>query len=143
MNDFISNKPVVFSHWRFEPSSGELFRCGDTHPRARLEPKPAQVLIYLAHRPGLVVSRAQLQDHLWSDRVVGDESLTRCISILRRELEDRRPYRYIQTLPKRGYRFIAQPVRRVDESAVRQQGHRHNPKLSAGYQSDAVALALP
>ncbi len=88
----------------FDPVSGEL--SGATG-NLRLEPQVARVLNLLASRPGEVLSRDEIFQCVWPDRVVVDESLTRCISVIRKALADRRPYQIVETLPKRGYRIPA------------------------------------
>jgi Tol biopolymer transport system component/DNA-binding winged helix-turn-helix (wHTH) protein len=79
-----------------------------------VEPKVMQVLVQLADHPDEVLSKEQLMHAVWSDTFVGDEVLTRCISEIRRALEDdARAPRFVQTIPKVGYRLIA-PVDRRD-----------------------------
>lgn len=73
----------------------------------RLEPKVSSVFEYLLLHPGQVISRQELLDAVWADSVVVEETLTRCISLLRTALRDRSPYQYIETFPKRGYRLVA------------------------------------
>src|SRR5437870_5406718 len=70
------------------------------------------VLIYLAERPGQVVSREALLTAVWSGLVVSDDSLTQVIIKLRKALGDaaEKPA-YIQTIPKGGYRLVAPVVR--------------------------------
>lgn len=67
-----------------------------------------QVLVYLAEHQGKVVSRSELEESIWEGRVVGEDALTNNISKLRRAFADsaRNP-RVIETLPKTGYRLIA------------------------------------
>lgn len=80
----------------------------------RLEPRVMNVLVYLAGRAGEVVLRSELIDAVWPRRVGADESLTRCISNLRRALgDDRADPCYLETVPKRGYRLMA-PVRALN-----------------------------
>ena len=76
----------------------------------RIEPKMMEVLVYLAEHAGDVVTRDDLLENVWSGMVVGDEALSRAVSLLRRHLEDdpRQPI-FIQTIPRRGYRLIATP----------------------------------
>ncbi|MEM1177832.1 MAG: winged helix-turn-helix domain-containing protein [Acidobacteriota bacterium] len=75
-----------------------------------LEPKPIQVLNHLAHHPGQVCSRRQILDAVWTDQIVSEEVLTRCIWELRRALtDDARKPRFIQTVPKAGYRLLPTP----------------------------------
>ena len=66
------------------------------------------LLCLLASEPGRVFSKQELFDRVWGLEVVEDVTLSRCISDLRRALgDDARAPRYIETLPKRGYRLIA------------------------------------
>jgi DNA-binding winged helix-turn-helix (wHTH) protein/Tol biopolymer transport system component len=74
----------------------------------RLEPKAMQVLVCLAERAGEVVAKEQLLRTVWPDTFVTDDVLTRCISELRRAFgDDAKEPRFIQTIPKSGYRLIA------------------------------------
>lgn len=77
---------------------------GEVH----LEPKVMAVLVCLAEHAGDVVSRNTLYDSVWGRTVVTDQALTNCISELRHHLgDDRVQPRYIETVPKRGYRLIS------------------------------------
>jgi len=98
--------------WRIDAGTGELRRGRES---LRVEPKVAEVLVYLAERAGQMVSRDELLTAVWPGVVVGDDALTQAIIKLRKALGDdaRRPA-YIETLAKRGYRLIA-PVARVAE----------------------------
>lgn len=74
----------------------------------RLEPKTMAVLAELAARPGKVVSRRELLEKVWPRTFSGDEALTRCVSQLRSFFQDdSRSPRYIETIPKKGYRLVA------------------------------------
>ncbi len=74
----------------------------------RIEPKSMEVLVYLFDHAGQVVSRDQLQDAIWGDVIVGDDSLTNAIIKIRRAFgDDARAPKVIETIPKRGYRLIA------------------------------------
>jgi len=74
----------------------------------RLEPKVMQVLVRLAAQAGQVVPKERLMRTVWPDTFVGDDVLTRCISELRRVFgDDVKEPRFIQTIPKSGYRLIA------------------------------------
>ena len=74
----------------------------------RLEPKVMQVLVCLAAEAGQVVPKGRLMRTVWPDTFVGDDVLTRSISELRRVFgDDVRGPRFIQTIPKSGYRLIA------------------------------------
>src|SRR5688572_19714397 len=100
--------------WTVEPPLNQLSAAGKT---VKLEPKAMAVLVYLAQRPGQVVSRDALLSSVWSGVVVGDDSLTQVVIKLRKALGDVRDNpAYIQTIAKGGYRLIA-PVIRLEESA--------------------------
>lgn len=92
--------------WLVQPqlnllSAGEV----STH----IEPKVMQVLVYLAARPGEVVSKKELKKSVWEDSYVTDDVLTRSISELRKALaDDPKNPGVIQTIPRGGYRLIAQ-----------------------------------
>ncbi|MBY0276467.1 AAA family ATPase [Candidatus Binatia bacterium] len=73
----------------------------------QLRPKTWAVLLYLAERPGLLVSRDQLLEALWPGVAVTPETVSKSISELRVALgDDDRPARYIETANRRGYRLL-------------------------------------
>jgi TolB-like protein/DNA-binding winged helix-turn-helix (wHTH) protein/Flp pilus assembly protein TadD len=119
------------------------FRLGDceVHPAdgtvvnpkgtRRIGPRPMELLVYLARHPGRVFSRAELMQAIWGRVIVSDETLSRCISDLRQVLgEGAKDARYIETLPKRGYRLNIGPQELV-------QPHP-SPQPPAEEASDAV-----
>ena len=76
-----------------------------------LEPKVMDVLVFLAERQGEVVSRQQILDAVWREVVVGDEVVSRAMSLLRTELgDDQKNPRYVKTISKRGYCLIADVI---------------------------------
>ena len=99
------NGRIDRAEWTYLPASGELMSTGASS--VRLEPLVARVFDTLLANNGCIVSREKLLDEVWGDRVVVDASVTRCIGALRSALHDRAPHRYIETFPKRGYRFVA------------------------------------
>ncbi len=104
--------PVHFGIFEVDLQSGELRRQGY---KVKLQDQPFQVLIMLLERPGEVVVREELQKRLWpADTFVDFErGLNRAINKLREALgDDADTPRYIETLPRRGYRFTA-PVERT------------------------------
>ena len=87
------------------PESNEI-RTGGT--LLRLEPRLMDVLLRLAAAPGQTVSRQLLLDDVWPRRMVNDDVLSRVITDLRSALnDDARAARFIETIPKVGYRLIA------------------------------------
>jgi transcriptional activator of cad operon len=92
--------------WRAVRATGELSRDGTV---VRLEPKVMDLLFLLAARPGEVFTRDDIMTALWPNIIVGDDTLARAVSRLRKALaDDAKEPAYIETLPKRGYRLIAQ-----------------------------------
>jgi TolB-like protein/DNA-binding winged helix-turn-helix (wHTH) protein/cytochrome c-type biogenesis protein CcmH/NrfG len=76
--------------------------------RIALEPKALRVLILLVSRAGRLVDKQELLEWVWPDTFVEENTLTRTIAILRRQLGDSsRDSKLIETVPTRGYRFIA------------------------------------
>jgi TolB-like protein/Flp pilus assembly protein TadD len=70
------------------------------------------VLVYFAGRAGEVVSREELERDVWRGAVVGYDAVTKTVTKLRQALgDDPRNPRFIQTVPKRGYRFVAEAER--------------------------------
>lgn len=97
--------------WFIEPTLNSISANGGTR---RVEPKVMQVLVRLAERPGAVLPKEQLLRAVWPDIFVTEDVLTRSISELRKAFQDdSRAPRFIQTIPKGGYRLIA-PVELVD-----------------------------
>ena len=97
--------PFRLGDWEVLPASGELRGRRGTE---RLRPLLMDVLLRLAFRPGEVVRRETLLEDVWPRRMVNDEVLSRAIAELRTHLgDDAKGARYIETLPKIGYRLVA------------------------------------
>ena len=100
-------KTVSFGEWDVDLCAGQLYKRG---LKVSLRDQSFQVLAALLERPGEVVPREDLRKRLWSDDVFVDfeNNLNSAVARLREVLGDsaERP-RFIETLPKRGYRFIA------------------------------------
>ena len=106
-----------FGPFVFDPASGELWRDGIP---VRLQPQPGRVLAILVERAGTLVSRDELQQQIWSDGTSVDfeRGLNFCIAQLRSALGDSADApRYIETAPKRGYRFVA-PVTPLEQAPL-------------------------
>jgi DNA-binding winged helix-turn-helix (wHTH) protein/Tfp pilus assembly protein PilF len=99
---------VRFGPWSAQRATGEL--SGPTGMR-RLEPKVMDLLCLLAGAPGRVWTREELMQALWPGVVVGEDSLARLVSRLRQALDDdAKAPRCIETIARRGYRWIAPPA---------------------------------
>jgi DNA-binding winged helix-turn-helix (wHTH) protein/TolB-like protein len=94
-----------FGPFRLDPAERLLLREGEPVP---LEPKVFDTLVLLVRNGGRLLGKEELIDNVWPDAVVEEGSLTRNISALRRALgEGEDGLRYIETVPRRGYRFVA------------------------------------
>lgn len=97
----------VLGEWEVRPREGRLLR-GDTEVKVR--PKAMDVLCVLAEAEGQAVDRDTLLSRAWGRTAVSDEPLTSTIGELRRLLGERQgERRYIETIPKRGYRLLLNP----------------------------------
>ncbi len=112
---------------RVRPDRHELEGPGGV---TRLEPKSMSVLKQLIGREGEVCSRRQLLDTVWKGQFVGEEVLTRCIWELRQALgDDARNPKFIQTVPKVGYRLLG-PVETLGECRPGRSEERGGPRPS-------------
>ena len=119
-------KDIHFDGWVLHPSSGELLRDGN---RQRLAQQPLRMLVELLEHPGEVVTRERMVQVLWPKGVVDfDNSLNAVVRKLRVVLnDDSETPRYIETLPRIGYRFIGAlspapalaPTRQIQSLAAR------------------------
>jgi DNA-binding winged helix-turn-helix (wHTH) protein len=149
--------PVQFWRWavrlryalfEFDPDSGEVFRDGVGR---RLEPQPAALLALLARRHGELVPSAEIRRTLWGDGTHVDfrAGLSYCVRQIRLAVgDDAREPRILQTMPRRGYRFIAEPAAALPSPAAagaprrrRLPGQAH-PAAAAGLLTVAILAAV-
>lgn len=103
----MTREPFRLGSWRVDPGLCEISNDEQT---LHVEPRAMAVLCHLAARAGTTVSRDELLDEVWKTRHVVEDVLTRCISQLRQSLgDDAKEARYIQTVPKIGYRLLIAP----------------------------------
>jgi len=97
---------IRFSVFQLDLDSGELFKQGR---KIKLQGQPFELLAALLERPGEVVTREELQQKVWPSDTAGsfDQGLNRAINKVREALGDSAESpQFIETLPRRGYRFI-------------------------------------
>src|SRR5438270_5266400 len=95
-----------FEAFELDSASGELRRQGD---RVKLPPQPFRVLELLVRRSGEVVTRSDIRERVWCDDTFVDfeQGLNFCIRQIREALGDTAGApKFIETLPRRGYRFL-------------------------------------
>jgi len=109
MQQPVSEEAIIrFAEFELALKSGELRRNGDI---IRLQPQPFKVLVFLASHAGQTVTRQELQQAVWQAETFVDfeHGLNFCIKQIRNALgDDAQSPRLIETLPRRGYRFIAE-----------------------------------
>ena len=127
--------------WHVMPSKNLMVKDG---AEIRLEPKVMQLLVCIARANGELVSRNQLMDEIWP-RVVVADVLNNTVAMLRKALGDTRsPRRYIETIPKRGYRLIP-PVHWESNVAemTQPEGHKAGPEEKSSFlKRRGLSLAL-
>lgn len=130
-----TDRSIRFGDWQAFPARSLLLGPeGEVH----IEPKVMQVLQFLAASPGQVVQREDLLDEIWAGRTFSDEPLSRCIFGLRQALGDSaKSPRYIETIPKIGYRLI--PSVELFADATNSSGDK---LLGPGRHRIAFALVL-
>ena len=140
-----SAAPFQVAGCRVEPATLRVIRADG---EIRLESKAMQVLVYLVERIGEVVTRNELEEHLWPGRFVTDDAVTSAVGKLRRAFgDDARQPQVIETVPKIGYRFIA-PVTPVTDAGaagsikIEAAGDRRKPVLLWTTASLVVALLV-
>jgi DNA-binding winged helix-turn-helix (wHTH) protein len=136
---------ACFGDFELDLQSGELRRSGRVVP---LEKQPATVLVLLVSRAGRLVLRAEFQRSVWNDgtHVDFERGLNYCVRQVRKALEDgARGPRFVETVPRQGYRFLA-PVQMADTesppASMAEPGWRHRGRDSATLARSLVAAAL-
>jgi DNA-binding winged helix-turn-helix (wHTH) protein/Tol biopolymer transport system component len=139
-----SPQRVRFGVFEVDLRAGELWKSGR---KKKLTGQPFAVLAILLERPGEVISREELQKRLWPDTFVDvDHNLNTAINKIREALDDssERP-QFVETLPRRGYRFIA-PVESVQAATPGLNGTAAASNVTAEAESAGVgtsAAAVP
>jgi TolB-like protein/Tfp pilus assembly protein PilF len=131
----------LFDSFELDAASGELRRGAE---RLALQPQPFKVLALLVSRDGRLVTREEIREQLWNTgtHVNFAGSLNFCLRQIRKVLrEDPRCPRYIETLHRRGYRFVAS-VRRMGETRPAMPVQSRPRVVSPGPRQQPVRLAV-
>ncbi len=130
----------VTGEWAVIPSRNLLVRGQE---QVRVEPRVMDVLVHLAERAGEVVSKEELVEKVWEGRHVTDDVLTVTIYALRKAMGDdaRRP-RYLETVSRRGYRWIAPTKFAAAEAATEQPSVEAPRSRSVAWRTVAGTAAL-
>src|SRR5579871_3500925 len=123
----------MFHEFRLDVAGAQLWRGGD---RIVLPPKPFAVLCLLIERAGHLVTKSDLLDAVWSRRHVSESSLSVSINALRAALgDDPKAPQYIETVNRRGYRFIA--------AVAKAPGKTASDGATAAPSANETAIELP
>src|SRR5688572_19029566 len=99
----MSGQVYEFGSFRLDPNRRLLYRQGEL---VTLTPKVLETLLVLVENGGRAVDKDELMKAVWPDTFVEDGNLAQTVSTLRRVLgESPADHEYIETIPKRGYRF--------------------------------------
>jgi class 3 adenylate cyclase/DNA-binding winged helix-turn-helix (wHTH) protein/tetratricopeptide (TPR) repeat protein len=129
----------VFDDSELDTQRYTLRRSGQT---SRLHPKAYQVLLHLIEHRDRVVSKQELADKVWPEQFIADATLQNTIRTIRRALDDSgRAQRIIQTMRRRGYRFIAHLTGSFTTRADAAQDHKR--VLGRPEDLDPVAPEFP
>ncbi len=128
-----------FCSYKITGANGQILRR--SRPLA-LSPKAVAVLWTLAQRAGQVVSKEELFAAAWPETIVSEGVLTNCIHELRQALgETTAKPRYLETVPRRGYRFIAEV--QSPESKVQGQADKRQAKGTERLEARGLGLVSP
>ncbi|MFK7862816.1 MAG: winged helix-turn-helix domain-containing protein [Pseudohongiellaceae bacterium] len=97
-------QPFQLVDWHVMPDRNVVKHRSNTKPRS-IEPRLMQLLCFFAANPLTVIDRDTLVQYLWPNVIVNENSLTRAISELRKQLKGGCDKQTIETIPKRGYRL--------------------------------------
>jgi TolB-like protein/DNA-binding winged helix-turn-helix (wHTH) protein/Tfp pilus assembly protein PilF len=110
---FVPKRFYEFGTFRLDPSARVLLRAGEVAP---LAPKVVDTLVVLVEKAGRLVEKDALMRAVWPDTFVEENNLTHNISVLRKTLgNDPGGRLYIETIPKRGYRFVGEVTEIVQD----------------------------
>jgi serine/threonine-protein kinase len=135
VSDLQSNRAYEFGPFRLDPAERLLLRDGQP---VALTPKAFDLLVYLVERPGHLVERQVLMAALWPDAVVEEANLAYNVSAVRKALGDgQEGEQFIQTVPTRGYRFVA-PVHALSRAPEARPARA--PRALVGIVAAALAI---
>lgn len=114
MNDF-QEKIYVFGNFRLNATERRLI---DGEKTIQMSPKVFDTLLFFIENAGRILSKDRLLEEVWDGAFVEENNLAQNISILRRVLGENKEHKFIETVPKFGYRFVAQVEQIKDETVT-------------------------
>jgi len=111
-------KVYEFCGFRLEAAQRRLLYQGQSVP---LKPKVLDMLLFLVERRGELIDKDDLMKEIWPDTIVEENNITVSMSMLRKTLgEDKQHPKFIETVPRRGYRFVAEVVEIAEPMPLRE-----------------------
>lgn len=140
VNSQTTNCIYYFGSFSFNGAEQQLLRNGEP---VRLAPKAFDVLRVLIHNQGSLVTKERLLEEVWPDAFVEEANLSVNVASLRKALDEGDGWQCIETIPKRGYRFVAPVSKVTNESASaraesRLSNHQTDDKRTETLNSIAV-----
>lgn len=137
-------KPVyAFAKFRLDANKRLLFADDEV---VMLTPKAFDTLLVLVENRGSVLSKDELMQMVWPDQFVEENNLAQNIHLIRKLLGEESGIRFIETIPKRGYRFIAE-TRLVEETLldtiIKEDGARHLSRAAGATDSEQLSGGFP
>ena len=122
-----ASRQYVFGEFHLDAVQRALFRKNEL---IALTPKSLETLMYLVEHHGRIVDKQDLMDAVWPGTFVEEASLAKNVSLLRKILsETENEHSYIETIPKRGYRFVAKVKEISSEGELQPPGE--SPEATA------------
>jgi DNA-binding winged helix-turn-helix (wHTH) protein len=140
------NHSYEFGRFRLKVAERVLLREGELVP---LTPKVFDILVTLVEHGGQVVAKDDLMKKVWPNTFVEEGNLTQNVSLLRKALgESPGGVQFIETVPRRGYRFVAETTERWGDnvdSALNGNGHKESatPPIEAPSRTAPVVSDTP
>ena len=140
-----------FEEFVLDTKERQLWRENKT---VALQPKAIETLCLLVENHGKLLSKDELMDQLWADTFVEERNLAQNVFILRKALgEDKKGTKFIETVPKRGYRFVANvqatetredlfEISLSEKTTIKAQGDVSSDKLAEAVRTTAESLAV-
>jgi DNA-binding winged helix-turn-helix (wHTH) protein/TolB-like protein len=134
-----ADQPALhFGPFQLDPAEQRLLRDGEP---VALTPKAFELLVCLVQHQGRLVSKEDLLRAVWPDTFVEEAVLTVNMSAIRKALgDDRNGHTYIETVPRRGYRFVAPVLRGETGAKVTVAPRRFTPKRVAWIAAPAIVI---
>ena len=137
----LPGKVLRFGPFELDPEKQQLRRAGAL---VRIQPQPFRVLLVLARRSGEIVTREELRHELWGNETFVDfeQGLNYCIRQIRAVLGDEaQTPRWVETIPRRGYRFIASIEGNEQPASSDSKGEPASPEQNASRMRTWLILA--